>query len=133
MPNSEMSGLIGFERQMATNLTANIQWQAQKMLDHATYEMQNEAARMYVRDEIRHLLTSRVTKLAMDELLTVSAFVFYSPTEEDVYARFLAGYKYSDELTLSVGGNLFDGEHSATQFGQFQLNDNLYLKATYGF
>lgn len=133
MPNSELSGLLGFERQVATNLTANIQWQAEKMLDYDTYRMQNEAVGMYVRDEVRHLLTSRVTKLAFDELLTLSAFVFYSPTDEDAYARFSAGYKYSDELTLSVSGNLFDGSHAATQFGQFQLNDNLYMKVTYGF
>ncbi len=133
MPNSEIMGLLGFERQLASNLTANIQWQAEKMLDHATYQADNEAAGWYVRDEIRHLLTSRVTKMALDELLTLSAFVFYSPTDEDVYARFSAGYKYSDELTLAMGANLFDGTHSATQFGQFQLNDNMYLKVTYGF
>ena len=133
MPNSEISGLVGFERQVATNLTANIQWQAEKMLDYDIYKMQNEMAGMYVRDEIRHLVTSRVTKLAMEELLTLSAFVFYSPTDEDVYARFSTDYKYSDELTLTVGGNLFDGKYSATQFGQFQLNDNLYMKVTYGF
>ena len=69
----------------------------------------------------------------MDELLTLSAFVFWSPTDEDVYARFSTDYKYSDELTLTLGANLFDGKYSATQFGQFQLNDNMYLKVTYGF
>lgn len=132
-PNSELTGLIGFERQIATNLTANLQWQSEKMHEHDIYKEQNEAAAMFVRDEVRHLITSRVTKLALDELLTLSAFAFYSPTDEDVYVRFSVGYKYSDELTLSAGGNLFDGRHAATQFGQFQLNDNLYLKATYGF
>jgi hypothetical protein len=133
MPNSELSGLLGFERQVASNLTANIQWQPQTMFDYDTYREQNEAAGRYVRDRVHHLLTTRVTKLTMEELLTLSVFVYYSPTDEDVYARFSASYKYSDELTFAAGGNLFDGQHAATQFGQFQLNDNLYLKVTYGF
>jgi hypothetical protein len=139
MPNSQISGLFGFERQVATNLTANFQWQIEQMLDYDEYvsdiEMmkQMQPGEYHVHDEIRHLMTSRVTKLMMDELLTLSAFAFFSPTDEDVYARFSAAYKYSDELSLSIGANLFDGNYSATQFGQFQLNDNVYMKATYGF
>jgi hypothetical protein len=133
MPNSQIAILAGFERQVATNLTANIQWLAEHMLDWDTYRQQNESMDMFVRDETRQLLTTRITKLAMEELLTLSAFVFYSPTDEDMYARFSADYKYSDEVTLTVGGNIFDGNSAATQFGQFQLNDNLYGKVTYGF
>lgn len=133
IPNSQVSGLFGFERQVATNLTANVQWQAEYRLDHEIYEEQATEAGMYVGDEVRHMMTSRITKLALDELLTVSAFVFYSPSDEDGYARFSAAYKYSDELTLAVGGNLFDGHNISTQFGQFQLNDNAYIKVTYGF
>jgi len=133
MPNSQIVGLIGFERQVATNLTMNVQWKAESMLDYSYYEAQNKAAGMYVRDEVYHLVTSRVTKLLVDELLTLSGFVFYSPSDEDLYVRFSAGYKYTDELTLEVGGNIFDGKYEATEFGQFQKNDNLYVKATYGF
>ena len=131
MPNSSASGLLGFERQVATNLTMNLQWQADYMLDYQSYKMQNEAA--YVRDEVRHLVTTRVTKLLLDELLTLSVFVFHSPTDEDTYARLSTGYKYSDEISLTVGANIFDGKHEATDFGQFQLNDNVYMKITYGF
>ncbi|MBU8934339.1 MAG: hypothetical protein KOO62_10070 [candidate division Zixibacteria bacterium] len=133
MPNSQASGMIGFERQVASNLTINAQWLAEYMIDHDIYSGQNEVNGMYVRDEVRHMVTSRITKLLMDELLTLSAFVFYSPTDEDGYARFSARYKYSDELTLTAGGNFFDGNHEATEFGQFQRNDNAYVKVTYGF
>lgn len=133
MPNSQVTGLVGFERQVATNLTMNGQWQAESMDHHECYRAQNEAAGRHVRDRVRHLFTSRVTKLMVDELLTLSAFWFYSPTDEDGYARFSASYKHSDEITLAVGGNLFWGEQAATEFGQFQWNDNLYLKVSYGF
>jgi len=133
MPNSSFSGLLGFERQVASNLTVNAQWQADQLLDYETYEEQNKAAGMYVRDEVYHLVTSRVTKLMVDELLTLSGFVFYSPSDEDMHTRFSVSYKYSDELTLAIGANLFDGKYEATDFGQFRKNDNAYMKVTYGF
>ena len=133
MPNSSVSGLLGFERQVATNLTANIQWKADYMLDHNIYEMQQQAVGAYVREELRHLLTSRITKLLNSELLTLSGFMFYSPSDEDLYARLSASYKYTDEVTLTLGGNFFDGNNESTEFGQFQLNDNIYAKMTYGF
>lgn len=133
MPNSHITAISGYERQVASNLTANIQWQVEYMLDHDLYRVQREADEMFVRDEIVHLLTSRVTKLLMDELLNLSSFIFYSPTNEDLYLRLLASYKYSDEITVSIGGNLFDGKHIETDFGQFRKNDNVYMKFTYGF
>ena len=133
MPNSSITGMLGFERQVATNLTVNAQWQADYMLDHDIYAMQQEMAGGYVRDEVKHLLTSRITKRMYSETVTLSGFVFYSPTEEDLYARLLAEYKYTDEIKLAAGANIFDGNHEATDFGQFQLNDNVYLKMTYGF
>ncbi|NIP43099.1 MAG: hypothetical protein GWO41_01795, partial [candidate division Zixibacteria bacterium] len=57
----------------------------------------------------------------------------YSPSQEDFYGRFSLGYKYTDNLTLTVGGNIFAGEDQFTDFGTFQKNDNLYLKITYGY
>ena len=133
MPNSSVTGMIGFERQVASNLTVNGQWQTDKMLDHDTYEKQQTAMNAFVRDETRHMITSRLTKLLNDELLALSLFVFYSPTDEDGYLRASADYKYSDELSLAVGANIFDGTYDATEFGQFQKNDNVYVKFTYGF
>jgi len=133
MPNSSVTGMIGFERQIATNLTVNAQWQIDIMSDWTTYQEQQSAAAAFVRDETRHLITSRVTRLLYDELLTLSMFVFYSPTDEDGHLRTSAEYKYSDELSIAAGANVFEGRHEATEFGQFDKNDNVYLKLTYGF
>jgi len=133
MPNSSVSGLAGFERQVASNLTANVQWQVDYMTHYDTYKMQQEYAGGYVRDEVKHLLTSRVTKLLYSELVTLSGFVFYSPSDEDGYARLSAEYKYSDQIRLMVGTNIFGGDHDASEFGQFKLDDNIYAKMTYGF
>lgn len=132
MPNSSLTGMVGFERQVATNLTANIQWQFDYMTDYELFAAQQMPG-LFVRDEVKHLLTSRITKLLNSETVTLSAFTFYSPTDEELYFRGAVEYKYTDEVTLTAGGNIFDGSHPNTDFGQFQLNDNLYLKMTYGF
>ncbi len=131
VPNSELQGLVGYERQVATNLTANIQYQAQYMLDHDKYVASQMGGA--TEDELRSLITSRLTKTLKLETIVLSSFIFYSPSDEDVYYRFNVDWKYSDNMTLTLGGNLFDGTSGATEFGAFMLNDNLYGKVTYGF
>ncbi|MEW6411045.1 MAG: hypothetical protein AB1483_01080 [Candidatus Zixiibacteriota bacterium] len=132
IPNSSVTGMIGFERQVATNLTINGQWQADYMLDYDYFAAQQMPG-VFVRDEVRHLLTSRVTKKLKMETVTLSGFVFYSPSDEDMYLRLSTEYKYTDEVTLMAGANIFDGKHENTDFGQFAKNDNVYIKLTYGF
>lgn len=130
MPNSSLSGLVGYERQVATNLTVNAQWQVELLMEYDKY-VDGVVGR--ARDEYRHLLTSRIRKMLKSELVKLEAFLFYSPSDQDGYLRLLAEYKYTDEVTLAVGANLFDGKYVETEFGQFRLNDNVYAKLTYGF
>ncbi|HUV29781.1 MAG TPA: DUF1302 family protein [Acidobacteriota bacterium] len=132
IPNSAATAMIGYERQIAANLTVNAQWQIDWMTDYDKFAAQQPAG-LFVRDEFRHLVTSRLTRLLMDENLSLSAFAFFSPTDKDAYIRLRLGYKHTDEIALAVGGNIFGGSHENTEFGQFQKNDNAYLKVTYGF
>ena len=132
IPNSTISSMVGFERQLTSTLTANLQYQNKTMLDHDVY-LDNLPPTFNELDETYHLITSRMTKLLLMETLTLSGFVFYSPSEEDLYGRFSVSYKYTDALTLTLGGNLFDGNEEYTDFGSFQKNDNVYLKLTYGY
>lgn len=131
VPNSVLTGLIGYERQVAANLTANFQYQAEWMTDYDKYQATLMGADM--EDELRSLLTSRVTRSFMMETVYLNSFVFWSPSDEDVYWRFSVDYKYNDAVKLTVGGNLFDGKQMFTDFAAFDLNDNLYAKLTYGF
>ncbi len=131
IPNSSFSGLIGFERQIVTNLTVNMQYQGEVMMNYDEF-VESVGGETEV-DEVYHLLTSRVTQLMRMETVVLSLFGFYSPSQEDFYGRFSLGYKYTDNLTLTVGGNIFAGEDQFTDFGTFQKNDNLYLKITYGY
>ena len=69
----------------------------------------------------------------MYQTLRLSLFTFYSPTDEDWHLRPAVSYKYSDEITLTAGGNFFGGDKAHTMFGQFAGNNNLYARFRYGF
>ncbi len=140
--NSSSRAFAGFERQVANDLTGNIQFEVDVMNSYGNYETSyNQMVSMlpayapvpHKADEVRTLLTSRWTKQFLMQTLTISLFGFYSPSDEDGYIRFSTEYKYTDELGLVVGGNIFAGNHPYTMFGQFQLDDNVYVRANYGF
>jgi hypothetical protein len=143
--NSSAKGMIGFERQVASDFTGNLQFQTELMTSYDNYQrsydgyvlmmqMANPGAPVTpIADEVRTLITSRWTKQLASQTVTISLFGFYSPSDEDGYFRFSTEYKYSDELSLVLGGNIFEGQDSHTMFGQFDYNDNIYLKVNYGF
>ena len=58
---------------------------------------------------------------------------FITQTDEEAYAKGLAGYRVSDEVEVALGGNLFVGENEPTQFGQFDNNDNVFARIRYNF
>lgn len=130
--NSETRLLAGFEREVLKELTAGAQYYAEIMHDHARYESGLPAG-SDAADEVRQVLTLRLTQLLMNQNLRLTVFTFYSPTDQDVYIRPAAFYKVNDQLQLSAGGNLFAGEEETTFFGQFEDNSNLYASMRYSF
>jgi hypothetical protein len=81
---------------------------------------------MDARDQDRHLLTARLTKLLMNQDLTLSFFAFYSPSDGDAYLRPKATYKLNDTWTLEGGGNVFLGIAQHSFFGQFEDNSSVF-------
>ena len=63
----------------------------------------------------------------MNQNLTLSAFNFYSPTDEDGYLRLNANYKINDSWAAEIGGNLFYGAEEISFFGQFEHNSNVFV------
>lgn len=123
--NSEMRFVVGYQQELFENFTLGTQAYSEWLQDYDAYrDALPEGAP--VRDEWRQLLTLRLTWFQMNQNLMLSSFVFYSPTDQDHYARLLAEYKWTDSLTFSVGANLFGGQSNETFFGQFEDNSNLY-------
>ncbi len=130
--NSSSRFLGGFERQVASDFNVGVQWYGEWMKDHEAY-----AARLspggWEQEELRQIATIRLEKMMKYQTVRLSLFTFYSPTDEDLYVRGLVSYKMTDNVAVAVGGNLFEGEHQETQFGQFDRNDNIFTRIRYSF
>ena len=87
----------------------------------------------YLKDEFRTLVTLNLRKQWLYQTLTTSAFIYYSPSDQDSYTRLVVSYALNDEVTLTAGANLFTADDYRTQFGMNDDNDNIYLRIRYGF
>ena len=130
--NSSLRYLGGWEKQWLPDLNVTVQYYGEKMMDHDEY-VDSLPSLMVAEDELRHLWTLRVEKLLHYQLLRVSAFTFWSPTDDDGHARFLTSYKLSDEVEVAVGANVFFGDDDTTMFGQFENNDSVFGRLRYSF
>lgn len=130
--NSEIRLLVGYEQELGRDFTGGIQYYLEWMEDYDQYQ-QNLPAVSKKRDEYRHLLAVRLTKLLMQQNFTLSLFTYYSPSDHDAYLRPKASYKITDRITADIGGNIFLGSDDHTFFGQFQNNTNIYtgLRASF--
>lgn len=123
--NSELRFLVGYEQEIATDLTLGLQYYLEKMLDYDEYQA-NLPQGFSARDEARQWLTVDLTQaLLAQNQLTLSLFSFYSLSGEDLYLRPKITYDYTDNWRFQVGANIFLG-HQNTFFGQFEENSNVY-------
>ncbi len=130
--NSELRVLAGYRQELARDLTLGFQYYLERMQDYDNYR-DNLPPGNPSQDRNRHLVTTRLTQLALDQNLRLSLFVFYSPSDDDGYLRPIATYSVDDHWTLEGGANWFFGDEKHTFFGQFQDNTNVYAAIRYNF
>jgi hypothetical protein len=130
--NSELRVLAGYRQELARDLTLGLQYYLERMQDYDDYRDSLPAGNPS-QDRNRHLLTTRLTRLALDQNLRLSLFVFYSPSDDDGYVRPIATFSVDDHWTLEGGANWFFGDDRHTFFGQFQDNTNVYAAIRYSF
>ena len=130
--NSEWKLMAGYEQELARDLTGSIQYYAEIKQDFEAYQAALPPG-VKSDDEIRQLLTLRLTQLLMNQNLRLSAFNFYSPSDQDGYFRAKAAYKLNDSWTLEAGGNVFYGQMQDSFFGQFEDASNVYVSTRFGF
>lgn len=122
--NSEWRLLISYERELAADFTASVQYYLEWMQEYDAYR---DMAGAFAKDEYRHVFTLRLTKLLLNQNLRLSLFAYYSPSDEDGYLRPNIHYKVTDQWAVEGGCNIFFGKADHTFFGQFENNSNLYL------
>jgi len=130
--NGEFRFLVGYEQEISRDFTAGLQYYLENMLDYHDYKHTLPAS-VPRKDKNRQVITLRLTRLLMNQNLTLSFFAYYSPTDDDAYLRPKVNYKIDDRWTAEIGGNVFLGEEDYTFFGQFEKNNNIYMGLRYGF
>jgi hypothetical protein len=131
-PNDQFRFLLGYEQELASELTGGVQYNLERTLDYDEF-LVNAPVGSAIPEEDRHVVTLRLTKQMMNQNLTLSLFNFWSPSDKDGYARPKATYKINDSWSAEVGGNVFYGEKRSTFFGQLEDNTNIYASLRYSF
>lgn len=132
LPNSQLRALAGYEREVIAKLNLGGQYYLEYTLDHDAL-IKASSAPQFEPEKARHVVTTRVTYLALNDDLTLSLFAFVSPSDVDAYLRPSIGYKLSDELRWDVGANVLLGRDRHTFFGQLEDNTNVFTRARYAF
>ncbi len=130
--NSEFRFLVGYEQEIAPNLTGGGQYYLEAMMNHGAYKA-NLPAGAQAQDQFRHTFTLRLTQMLLNQDLTLSLFTFFSPSDLDGYLRFKSSYRYDDMWRFEGGVNLFYGLDDNSFFGQFQTNSNVFVGLRYSF
>lgn len=130
--NSEWRFLLGYEQELAAELTAGVQLYAEWLQDYDDYRA-GVPDGTWQRDEWRHVASLRLTQLLLQQRLNLSLFNFWSPTDEDGHTRLKASYQWDDHWKTEVGSNLFWGEREQTFFGQLDHNDSIFIAIRYSY
>ncbi len=83
--------------------------------------------------EYRDTFTLRLEQLLKHQTLRLSLFTFYGKADNDYLIQPQISYKFSDNLSATLGANIFNGEKNTTFLGQFDKNDNIYLSVSFDF
>jgi hypothetical protein len=132
IPNSQIRFLFGYQRQIWEDFTAGVQYYGEIMEDHRAYENALPAG-FPVQKEYRDTVTLRLEQLLKHQTLRLSLFTFYSPADNDYLIQPNVSYKFTDNLSTTLGANIFGGEKETTFLGQFDKDDNIYLTVRYDF
>ena len=132
IPNSQFHTLVGYQRQLASELTIGAQYYTESQMDYEAYKISLPAG-FPVQDRTRHLLTVRLTQFLKYQTWKVSFFGFYSPSDQDTLLIPEMWHAFTDRLSLTVGANIFSGQRQTTFLGQFGRNDNVYMVLRFDF
>jgi hypothetical protein len=130
--NSQVRGFVGLEKSLGNDWTVGSQYYAEQILDYEEYAAGfGEAPAPY--EELRSTVTLRLTKMMLNQDLTLSLFGYYGITDEDWHLRPSARYRVTDAVAATIGASLVDGDQPQTMFGQFRDNSNVFLRLRYSF
>ncbi len=132
IPNSQWRVLLTYNQELVKKLNWGIQYYLEHTQDHAALVNQSLSPD-FEPEQNRQVITNRFTYQAMQDKLTWSLFVFYSPTDDDSYWRPSINYRHNDHWQYILGASVFEGQKEHTFFNQFNKASHLYARLRYQF
>lgn len=132
VPNSQVRGLAGYERELVARMTVGLQYYVEHILHHSQ-QLSASPSPALEPDEVRHVVTLRWTFRLLQDDLVLSLFAYVSPSDVDAYLRPSVSYKLTDGVQATAGANVVLGQHQHTFFGQLERNTNVYGRLRYTF
>lgn len=131
-PNSQWRFLVGYQREPWSDFTIGLQFYGELMDSYEAYRdsLPHGSASQ---DEFHGVVSARLTQLLDYQAWKLSLFAAWSPTDEDYFLQPIVAYKATDNLTMSIGANLFGGQSITTSFGQFDKGDNIFANLRFDF
>ncbi len=130
--NSQSRFLIGYEKEIAKELTLGTQVFLDKTLDYQAL-VDNLLPQQIKPEQNRTLFSLRLTHQALQQRLLNSFMLFYSPSDKDHYLRYSSRYSINDQWKIIAGLNILHGNKEQTFFAQMQDNSNLFFRVQYSF
>lgn len=132
IPNSQWRVLLGYNQELIKKLNWGVQYYLEHTTDYTSL-LNHSINPRFEPEKNRQVITNRLTYQTMQDKLTWSMFVFYSPSDNDSYWRPSVNYRHNDQWQYSLGGNIFEGSNGHTFFGQFKDSSNIYLRMKINF
>jgi hypothetical protein len=131
IPNSQLSVLFGYERELFTRFNMGLQYYLERIQGYNNL-IENSSSPEFEPDEYRHVITTRLTYRLLNETLMLSFFAFATAGQDDIHLRPSLTRYWSDAVTISAGANLMWGDDHRF-FGQLENNSNAFVRIRYGF
>jgi hypothetical protein len=93
--NSEIRFILGYEFELATDLNVSFQWY-QEQHQQQSQNLSSLAPGMEAAPREYNLLTMRLNQFLLSQKMTLSMFLYYSPTQKDSYFRLNMFHKFDD-------------------------------------
>ena len=132
LANSQALFLAGYQRQLGADFTVGLQYYGEWTVRHDRY-LSSLPPGFPKQDELRQLVTARLTRLLKYQTWKLSLFGYWSPTDEDFYLIPEVWHSLADGVWVSAGANVFGGRSETSLYGQLDKNDNVYVNLRYEF
>ena len=131
VPNSEIRGLVGYERELVAKVTLGLQYYLEWLQQYDAL-LENAPDPDSAPNETRQMATVRLTWRLMQDTLTLSLFGYVGLGDGDTHWRPSATRQLTDAVEITAGANIMTGPND-TFFGQLENNSNAYLRVRYSF